>query len=121
MKILNTEVEFDFFDAEQMKKLEINMEEINKEINNMKLEKKKQSQFINEFCEIIENGFDSIFGNGISKLIFKKKRNFKLYVQAFRDLVKAREQQEKEVTQSIQNLQKEIHAISFNYSTERIE
>ena len=121
MKVLETEIDFDFYDAEQMKKLEANIDKINKEVNKIKVDKMKQSQFINKFCTIIENGFDNIFGEGTSKEIFKEKRNFKLCVQAFRDLVKARQEQEKEVDNEIKALQNEIQTISYDYSTERIK
>lgn len=121
MKVLETEINFDFYDAEQMEKLEVNIDKIKKEIDKINPEKMKQSQFINKFCSIIEEGFDSIFGEGSSKDIFKEKRNFKLCVQAFRDLVKARENQEKELVRDIQGLQKEIQNMSYNFSTERIK
>ena len=121
MKVLETEIEFDFYDSEQMEKLETNIDKITKGINRINPEKMKQSQCINKFCSIIEEGFDNIFGEGSSKQIFKEKRNFKLCVQAFRDLVKAREEQEKELTRDIQGLQKEIQTISYDYSTERIK
>lgn len=121
MKVLEIEIDFDFYDAEQMKKLESNIDKITKEINKIKPEKMKQSQFINKLCTIIEQGFDNIFGEGISKEIFKEKRNFKLCVQAFRDLVRARREQEKEVDNEIKALQNEIQTISYDYSTERIK
>lgn len=121
MKVLETEINFDFYDANQMEKLEANMDKITKEINKIKVDKIKQSQFINKFCTIIENGFDNIFGEGVSKTIFKEKRNFKLCVQAFRDLVKARQEQEKEVDNEIKALQSEIQTISYDYSIERIK
>ena len=121
MKVLETEINFDFYDANQMEKLEANMDKISKEINKIKVDKIKQSQFINKFCTIIENGFDNIFGEGVSKTIFKEKRNFKLCVQAFRDLVKARQEQEKEVDNEIKALQSEIQTISYDYSIERIK
>lgn len=121
MKVLETEIDFDFYDAEQMEKLEANIDKITKEVNKIKVDKMKQSQFINKFCTIIENGFDNIFGEGTSKEIFKEKRNFKLCVQAFRDLVKARREQEKEVDNEIKALQNEIQTISYDYSMERIK
>lgn len=121
MKVLETEIEFDFYDAEQMEKLETNIDKITKGINKINPEKMKQSQFINKFCSIIEEGFDNIFGEESSKIIFKEKRNFKLCVQAFRDLVKARQEQEKEVDNEIKALQNEIQTISYDYSTERIK
>ena len=121
MKILETEIEFDFYDAEQMQKFDIGSNEIIEGINAIKLEKMKQSEFITKFCSIIEEGFDKIFGDGTSGKIFKQKRNFKLCVQAFRDLVKARQEQEKEVDNEIKALQKELQTISYDYSVERIK
>lgn len=121
MKVLETEIDFDFYDAEQMERFDIGSDEIVTGINSIKSKNMKQSEFINEFCTIIENGFDKIFGKDTSKKIFKGKRNFKDCVQAFRDLVKARKQQEKEVDNEIKALQNEIQSISFDYSIERIK
>lgn len=121
MKVLETEIVFDFYDAEQMERLEENIDKISREVNKIKPEKMKQSQFINKFCSIIEQGFENIFGEGTSKKVFKEKRNFKLCVQAFRDLVKARQEQEKEVDNEIKALQNEIQTISYDYSMERIK
>lgn len=61
MKILETEIDFDFYDAEQMKKFDIGSNEIIAEINAINPEKMKQSEFITKFCSIIEKGFDKIF------------------------------------------------------------
>ena len=121
MKILQTEIHFDFYDAEQMQKFDIGSNEIIEGINSIKSEKMKQSEFITKFCSIIEGGFDKIFGKGTSGKIFKQKRNFKLCVQAFRDLVKERKNQEKEIDDEIRALQNEIQMISYDYSTERIK
>lgn len=121
MKVLETEIDFDFYDEEQMKKFDIGSNEIIEGINSIKLEKMKQSEFITKFCSIIEEGFDKIFGEGTSKKIFKQRRNFKLCVQAFRDLVKARKNQEEEINDEIEALQNEIQSISYDYSAERIK
>ena len=121
MNILNTEIEFDFYDSKQMEKLEANFAKITEEINNIDIKKMKQSQFINRFCTIIEKGFDNIFGEGTSKAIFKGKKNFRSCVQAFRDLVKGRQEQEKELDNEVECLQNEIETISYDYSTERIK
>ena len=121
MKVLETEIDFDFYDEEQMKKFDIGSNEIIKGINSIKPEKMKQSEFITKFCTVIEEGFDKIFGEGTSNKIFKQKRNFKLCVQAFRDLVRARKNQEKEINDEIKALQNEIQTLSYDYSTERIK
>ena len=85
MKVLETEIDFDFYDEEQMKKFDIGSNEIIEGINSIKLEKMKQSEFIAKFCSIIEEGFDKIFGEGTSKKIFKQRRNFKLCSRNWKD------------------------------------
>ena len=121
MELLETEIDFDFYDAEQMGKMERNIDIIKEKINKIDSKDMKQSQFINEFCTIIEEGFNNIFGSDTSKKIFKEKRNFKNCVQAFRDLVKARKYQEKEVDGEIKALQKEIEEMSEEFSVERLK
>lgn len=121
MKVLETEIEFDFYDAEQMEKMESNIDIIKEKINKIDSKNMKQSQFICEFCAIVEEGFNNIFGNSASNKIFKGKRNFKDCVQAFRDLVKARKYQEKEVSSEIKELQKEIEEMSEEFSVERLK
>lgn len=121
MKLLETEIDFDFYDAEQMKRFDVASEEIVKGINSLKIDKLKQSEFIDKFCTIIENGFDRIFGEEASKKIFKGKRNFKLCIQAFKDLIEARRRQEKDIADKLNALQNEIQTISYDYSTERIK
>ena len=121
MKILETEIEFDFYDAEQMEKMESNIDIVKEEIGKIDSKNMKQSQFINEFCTIVEEGFNNIFDDDASRKIFKEKRNFKSCVQAFRDLVKARKYQEKEVSNEIKELQKEIEEMSEEFSVERLK
>ena len=67
MKVLETEINFDFYDAEQMEKFDIGSDEIVTGINSIKLKNMKQSEFVNKFCTIIEDGFDKIFGKGYRK------------------------------------------------------
>ena len=121
MKILNKEIDFDFFDAKQMKKYEEESEKAQKEIKDMMVNIKtmKQSELINKTCDIIEQCFDSVFGENSSKKIFEGKKNFRLCINAFRDLVKARKEQEEAIDKEINIFEKELKEIDEDYKLKR--
>lgn len=119
MKILDKEIEFDFFDAEQMERYEKESEIAQKELNSLDINKMKQSEFINKTCATIEKCFDNVFGEGTSKKIFEDKRNFRLCVKAFKDLVKAKKEQVNEIDNDIKDFQKELQEINAEYKPNR--
>lgn len=109
MKVLDVEIEFDFYDADNMEKFEKYSEEAQKEldnIDNININKLKQSEFIRKTCNIIYRCFDNIFGEGISEKIFKNKNNFKSCVKAFKDLIEARVQQDSEIEEEMEAFKK---------------
>lgn len=121
MKILNKEIDFDFFDAKQMevyeKESQIASYKITKVIEN--IQNLKQSEMINQTFDIIENCFNNIFGENISKELFGGKRNLKLCFQAFKDLIIARKEQEDEINKEAEELNKELKAIGVEYKPNR--
>ena len=119
MKILDKEIDFDFFDAEQMERYEKESEIAQKELSNINLNKMKQSEFINKVCETIEKCFDNVFGEDTSKKLFEEKRNFRLCVKAFKDLVKAKKEQVNEIDSEIKDFQKELQEIDTEYKPNR--
>lgn len=119
MKILDKEIEFDFFDAEQMERYEKESEIAQKELNSIDINKMKQSELINKTCETIEKCFDNVFGEGTSKKIFEGKKNFRLCVKAFKDLVKAKKEQVNEIDNEIKDFQKELFEINAEYKPNR--
>lgn len=128
MKILDQEIQFDFYDATQMKRFDECTDKAIAEINNIDLKNLKQSVFIDTICSIVENCFESLFEKGSSKKIFQGKRNFKLCIQAFRDLVQARKEQEREILTEIEELNKEtmelkeeLESLESEYSEERLK
>ena len=128
MKILNQEIQFDFYDAEQMQHFDEYTTKTISEINKIDYKNSKQSYFISTICSIIEECFDSLFGKGSSEKIFKGRKNFKLCIQAFKDLVRARKEQEKEIfaeieslNKEVEELQKELNTLDEEYSEARIK
>ncbi len=121
MQILGKEIEFDFFDAKQMqvyeKESEITQKEIEAIISNLK--EMKQSELINKTCEIIEKCFNNVFGEGSSEKIFEGKRNFRLCIKAFKDLLMARKEQENEIDTEIADFERELKEINSDYKPNR--
>ena len=119
MKILDKEIKFDFFDAEQMEKYEKESEIAQRELNSIDINKMKMSEIINKTCSIIENCFDNVFGEGVSNKIFEGKKNFRLCVKAFKDLVKAKKEQTNTIDDDIKDFQKELQEIDLEYKPNR--
>lgn len=119
MKILDKEIDFDFFDAQQMEKYEKEADIAQDELSKIDLNKMKQSEFINKVCEIIEKCFENVFGEGTSEKLFEGKRNFRLCVKAFSDLVKARKEQVSEIDNEVKDFQKELQEMNGEYKPNR--
>ena len=79
----------------------------------------KQSELINKTCTTIERCFDNVFGEGTSEKIFEKKRNLRLCVKAFKDLLNARKEQENEIDSEIKDFQEELKEINVEYKPNR--
>lgn len=120
MKILDVEIDFNFFDANQAKKLEQGIDITNQEIDSLDLDQMRLSDFILAFCNAIEKCFDSTFGKGTSKKIFNGKKDFKACVQAYRDLVKARTSQEQELNKELDEMTNELGQAT-DYDVSRIK
>lgn len=119
MKILDKEIDFDFFDAKQMEKYEKEAVIAQEELKSIDINKMKQSEFINKVCEIIENCFEKVFGEGTVEKIFEGKRNFRLCIKAFSDLVKAKKEQISEIDKEAKEFQKELQEINSEYKPNR--
>lgn len=116
MKILNTELKFDFNDANDMERLENAIEETQKKLNNMKTDDKRVSETIREICESIFNCIDKIFGVGTSSKIFGNKVNLNMCIEAFKDLIDARVEQDNKFAEELNNIEKKY---SPNRATRR--
>lgn len=119
MKILNEEIDFSFTEVEDLQKLEKYTKETAEEINKINIDEMKNSEIIEKVCTSIEKCFEKIFGKEITEKIFKGKKDFLLCIKAFKDVIKAKIEQEKELDQEIKALQSEMAEISVEYSPNR--
>ncbi len=116
IKIRNVELDFDFNDADDMEKLENAIEKVQKKLNDLKIEGKKTSEVIRETCKNIFDCFNEIFGENTDKKIFGNKTNLNVCMEAFKDLIEARENQENEFTEEMNSVVKKY---SPNRATRR--
>ncbi len=96
MKILNTEVNFDFLDADDIEKFEKAAQKVKTECEKKGIETFSYSEAIRKECEIIDTFFDEVFGKGVAQKIFKGKMSLTEHINAFQDIVneKIRRQQD---------------------------
>ncbi len=97
-KILNTELEIDFYDADMMEKIEESFANTQKNIEKYKKSQDlKSSEIIRKTCKIIFEFFNTIFGEGTDKKIFGNRTNLRICMQAFDEFVKIKKQQDEEL------------------------
>lgn len=99
MKILETEVEFDFYDADQSTKIE---EELNKLSIDMKEVKgKTRAGQITDICNLIQSFFETVFGKDVSNKIFQGKKNWNSCFAALDDVFNAKDEADKEMIKKL--------------------
>lgn len=96
MNLNGIELEFDFYEADQMEIFEDAIDRAREEIDKA-LEAKKQSQLIRGICQATINMLDEIFGEGTANEVFQGETNFKKSIEIFNALVKERIRQEEEL------------------------
>lgn len=121
IKILNVNIEFDFYDIESAERLEECVEKTKIQINELNVKDVKQSVFLKEFCSLVKNNLSELFGEEICNQIFNGKVNFHKCMQAYKELTLARITQEDEIENELINMQKEINEAAEKYSYSRTE
>ena len=91
IKILETEIDFDFCEVENMSKFENALEEYMKELEIIKSFEGKESEGIMKLCKVVYKLFDNVVGDGTASKIFGNKNNFALCMEATGQFIKAKE------------------------------
>lgn len=100
MKLKDIEVDFSFTDADDVARFENAAKKVYEESEKNKKKETSASEVIMEECNIIEEFFDSVFGEGISQKLFEGKKDIVEHIKMFEDIVKAKV----EATRDIQNI-----------------
>lgn len=104
MKINGIELDFDFYDADQMELLEEALDKLGEDIQKALSGESKQSVMIRAICQATINMLDDIFGEGTAKEVFKGETNFKKCIEVFKELVEEREKQESELGEELEKI-----------------
>lgn len=111
MNILGVELEYDFFDADQLEAYERENQKVADDIKEPTQYKgKSTADSLRIQCRIVDNFFDALFGAGTARKIFKGKANIRDHMEAFAIMA-----------QGAVNARKEFDAIEDKYAPNRAE
>lgn len=111
MNILGVELDFDFFDADQLEIYERENLKVAEDINEpTQYEGKNTADSIRIQCRIVDNFFDALFGAGTAQKIFNGKANIRDHMEAFGIMA-----------QAARESRGDLEAIEEKYSPNRAE
>ena len=94
MIINGVEFDIDFTDADILEKIENGSKEIYRKAEELKGNKDlSPAEGIRQECKILKDFLDYVLGDGTSEKLFKGKDSLKQCLQAYEDIIKAREEQ----------------------------
>ncbi len=105
MTINGYEFDVDLTDADVIEKIEQGVENLQKEAERLQElhdnENITTAEGIRQECKVLKDFFDYVFGEGTSEKIFNGKNSLKLCLQAYEDVIKARDEQYNSLNQKI--------------------
>lgn len=113
MFLNGVELEFDFYDADQMEVFEKAFEGARVDMEKA-FKSQKQSQLIRGVCQATINMIDEIFGEGTANEVFQGETNFRKSMQVFNALVEEKIKQEEEVD----NIVSEMRSMTEKYAVQ---
>lgn len=105
MKLKNIEVNFSFTDADDLERFEKSAKKVKEESSKYNKQYWNVSEAIKKECEIIDNFFDEVFGEGISEKLFNNKKDLKEHIALFADIVNEKVEQTKSFQDLYNNLE----------------
>jgi len=114
MIILNTEIDFDFLDADNAEKFENEARKVKEQCEIKGKENMKYSQVIREECNIIDNFFNNVFGIGTAEKIFKGKKNLNEHIKAFEDIINYKIEQQNKLESTLNRYQPNRESRRYN-------
>lgn len=104
MKLKDIEVNFSFSDADDLERLENSARKVKEKASEYEKKELSVSEAIREECKLINEFFDEVFGNGISKQLFNNKNDLKEHIDLFEDIINEKVKQKT----AFQNMYKNI-------------
>lgn len=81
--VLGVELEYDFFDADELEKYEAENLKVDEDFNNIDYKGMSNADGLRAQCKIINTFFDNMFGAGTADRLFHGKNNIKDHLEAF--------------------------------------
>lgn len=100
MRIGNIDVDFSFTDADDIEKFGRALIVVKEKSAEYEKKQVKMSEALRAECNIIDEFFDTVFGEGISQKLFEGKKDLQKHMELFKDITNAKN----EATKSFQNL-----------------
>lgn len=97
MKVLNTEIEFDFSDVESYKRYENALEKYMEKVQETKQFEGKEGEGKEKLCKIIYDFFDDLLGEGKAIQILGEKLNFIRSIKAMYEVIEEKLKSDKEI------------------------
>lgn len=95
MKINGVELEIDFTDADILEKIEKGSKEVYDKAEKLKGTTLSPAEGIRQECKILKDFLDYVLGEGTSEKLFKGKDSLKQCLNAYEDIINAREEEYK--------------------------
>ncbi len=93
MKINGVELEIDFTDADLLEKIEKGSKEVFDKAEELKTKELTPAEGIRQECKVIKDFLDYVLGEGTSKKLFGDKDSLNQCLNAYEDIINARETQ----------------------------
>ena len=100
MRIGKIDVDFSFTDADDIEKFEKALIVVKEKSAEYEKKQLKMSEALRFECNIIDEFFDTVFGEGISQKLFECKKDLQKHMELFKDITDAKN----EATKSFQDL-----------------
>ena len=81
--VLGQELEFDFFDADELERYEGENLKVEEDFNKLDYKSMSNADALRAQCRIINVFFDNLFGEGTAEKLFHGKSNIKDHLEAF--------------------------------------
>ena len=114
MKVRGIEIDFDFFDADDIERFEKETKKVEEFSDKESKKDMTMSEAIRKECNAVENFFDNVFGEGTSEKIFKGKKNLNEHIKAFEDVINEKIKQQAELQATFSRYQPNREQKRFN-------
>ena len=105
MKLKNIEVDFSFTNADDVERLELAIKKVKEKSEEYKRQEMNLSDAIRKECKVIDDFFDTVFGEGIAQKLFEGKMDLEEHAELFIEIANEKVRQTKGMQEIYNNLE----------------